>query len=854
MKKIFIISLTACAVFAMALSCAKEIAISDEQPATVNDQVSPSAGKEITITAHLSDLLTKVSFDPTYSGGKPTSLALAWEKGDQLRIYDHANHASYSDFTLSAGSIGQKDGTFTGTPITASSWDVEVLPAGFTPSATQTQPSDGVTSGLKYRATANEVTDLTDLKLTDLTNVLAITAKLPADNDVAGGIKSVDITASEDIFFGGNSLTITLTTPGDAGSDNILHLFANLPSGTTAIPAGTTLLVHFNAPETSHTVYTRFISFTSAEQFTANKMNTININATQSDKHAGLTSCDGSSAEKAYLIGDKYQMQEIFLTTTKKYYKMVDDIDMSGVSWTSLNAAGTGIIDFNGNNKTISNLNAPLFADLNGKVYDFTLYNSTVSSAETVGILANTCNTAESDVDGVTISGDAPSGEPLTYHSTLTSTASEGTKYVGGLVGHVSTASKFKSCHVINTKVTAPTSADYTYTGGVIGYIDKENHTEVVSNCTVESSAITGYNYVGGLIGYYSRGSVNNNKVGYDDASNEKKCTVTANGYAGGLIGYHSKGYVDNNNVFCDVSGDNRLGGLTGSMAAGEENNNSSAGDVSSTGYYTGGLIGYFGNGTINGCYATGNVTSTVTNYAHAGGLIGTASKGTVKKCYSTGTVSAVAPMTGGLIGDMTAATVKDCYAEATITMTASSATYSHTGGLVGQINGNGTITRCYSNCNITVNKQIAGVFIGKIEGESVTTSITNCYAKGSLTASGCNYIGGFIGTTESGQTVTVTNCYTKSTISGKNNYSTCVFAGNDDATTTCSGFIGWVNKPNWEYQTADAPADNYKGTGTGAGDTIKAHATSYGWDSSIWKLGASDPDDPELNPDYVEP
>jgi len=349
------------ALLALTFSCAKE-----EINLTPAGSTTP-----VTILASVADLTTKVDFTPVYDAtyGKPTSMSLTWADGDKLRVYNHDDRSQYSDFVLTAG-IGQKNGSFSGTPVSASSYDVEII-NGDVDYGTQIQPSDGETSGLKYLASISDITDLSTLVFDSFSSVLAITAQMPS-TEVVAAIKSVELTASEAIFNGAKTLTITLTTPGDEGADGILHLFATLPQGTTAIPAGTTLLVQFNAPGTTHEVYTRYLEL-GAGSFTANKLNTININATQTDKHAGASTCDGSDASKAYLIGDKYQMAAISLSATKKYYKLVNDIDMEGFSWTSLNSEGTGVIDLDGNGKTISKLGAPLFADLNGKVANLTI-------------------------------------------------------------------------------------------------------------------------------------------------------------------------------------------------------------------------------------------------------------------------------------------------------------------------------------------------------------------------------------------------------------------------------------------------------------------------------------------------
>ena len=68
------------------LSCSKE--------AYIPAEVAP-----VTIQASIADLATKVSFDPTYASMKPTSMTLTWADGDQLRVYNHADHTQYSDLS-----------------------------------------------------------------------------------------------------------------------------------------------------------------------------------------------------------------------------------------------------------------------------------------------------------------------------------------------------------------------------------------------------------------------------------------------------------------------------------------------------------------------------------------------------------------------------------------------------------------------------------------------------------------------------------------------------------------------------------------------------------------------------------
>ena len=124
MKNKWIICLAALA----AISCAKP-----------ESEDGPSGS--VSISAILSDAITKVAFTPGEKDGKPY-MSLAWAEGDMLRVYDHEDHSQFSDFVLDASCIGKKQGRFSGPQITAASYDVAVLNASVNYSG-QTQPKDG---------------------------------------------------------------------------------------------------------------------------------------------------------------------------------------------------------------------------------------------------------------------------------------------------------------------------------------------------------------------------------------------------------------------------------------------------------------------------------------------------------------------------------------------------------------------------------------------------------------------------------------------------------------------------------------------------------------------------------------
>ena len=841
MKRNFNFILAAAAAFAMVLSCSKV-----EEPENLSGSANQTFS-QMTISATLSDNMTKVSFDPSYEGGKPQSLALAWEEGDQLRIYNHTDKTQYADFELDPASVGEKTGRFTGTLFSAQSYDVEVIcPAQ--EYATQTQPADGQTASLKYLASATALTDLKSITFTEQSSVLAITAKLP--QGAAAAVSSVELVSSENIFNSGKTLTINLAQKGDAGEDGILNLYANLPAGNQAIADGTSLLVRFNAPDTDHTVYTRYVEL-GASAFTAGKLNTININASESDTHAGAVSCDGSTAEKAYLIGDKYQMQAmaaLMEADATTYFELVDDIDLDGSAWTSIN----GKVNLKGNNKIISNLSAPLFDDLNGTVSDFVISGAEISSPNTVGILANTVSTAASKVSGVTI-----------VDSKLTS-APEGVIYIGGMIGEVATASSFDDCHVVNMTIDAPSSGD-SYVGCVFGYIHNEGATiGTTKKCTVTSSELNSNNYSGGFIGYMNGGVVKNNEV---------DCNVKANATISAFLAKMENGTLEGNVVSGDVSGKQSMGGLVGVVLDGSIKSNHTTGNVTGTAYYIGGLIGEFNDGVVDDCYAEGDMSSTNDSWSRVGGLVGHVrggeiknsyySKGTVTArgkgsggligtldgissvhdCYSTGTVSTTAYYGAGLIGAVStnaSMTVADCYFSGTVS------TLSHYGsGLIGYHDkGDLVISKCYVTGNVETtsnNANYAGI-VAYPASTTGTLEIRNCYVTGNIIG-GRRWSGGILGSPAANTIINVTNCYSTAAISTAQQAGALV--GNNYTTEiTCSGFIGWT--ATMTTMNAAGNTVDVNGNYIGREGTVSAKAKEFSWDETIWDLSG---DEPKLRP-----
>ena len=501
---------------------------------------------------------------------------------------------------------------------------------------------------------------------------LAIAVQMP--EDAAESITSVDIKADKAIFAGNNTISIELTE--DAVVEDVINI-----SATVLADGPTKLLMSFNAPETPHTVFTSYVEL-GADALAAAKLE---VDATMSDYHAGLPTCEGTDADP-YLIGDKFQLQamgELCESETLKYFELVGDIDADGLLWFPVD----GQINLDGKGKTISHLSAPLFENLNGEVTDLTIADANVTSAETAGILARTANDA-TVVTGVKLVRD-----------TLNVTATE-LCYVGMLVGEVASASTFDDCHIEGSLLTT-VATNKPYYGGAFGYVHNDDaKIGETKGCTIDAtSTLSMRDYAGGFIGVLDGGSVMNIEV---------KCPTEGYSRFGGIVGQMKKGLLDGNS-------------FTGTLTGGYQN--------------VGGLVGEMLDGTVKNCSATSGVTyKSAVRYAIVGGLVGNMAAGTIEKCFATGRVEANGRPVGGLVGQITGiATISKSYTCVDVEQLSADGTYGrYTGGFIGQVSSsaNVEISNSYATGSVTSKQNYNGAFIGNIEGP---VKVTDCYSKCSM-------------------------------------------------------------------------------------------------------------------------
>ncbi len=824
MKKYIYIA--AASLFAFA-ACEKESGVQEE----VTPVEEPEVKELVTITASIPEegLATKVAFEEEDSGGGKMRLTkLSWEEGDKLTINGET-------FTVKTGtiSVDGKTADFTGTAPGAGPYTISYssLPGDIN---NQTQKADGDPEYLGYSIALSGASSYTAFEFSSTgatalgatftqSSVLQLRAVLPAD--VASNVKKVIFKSSKDDLFGAsNTLKVELENIGTAGSDNTLDIYAALPAGAdVTLDDKMEFLIQFQTSANEYDKYTAYREFPASTHFIIpGRTQYIGINCANIESYANKSNVDIGTSGNPYLIGDQHQMQAISLSTTKQYYKLVDDIDMTGVSWTSLNAEGAKIIDLNGNGKIISNLQSSLFDDLNGTVSDLTISDATIDGGSLpAGILANTIKTSASTVDNVDITNSSitaaayagglicniTKGKTIISNVDITNTNVTGT-LTGGIIGFPQESTDITNCHFIGNGITSTPAtrgvitANNQYAGGIIG-ATAAGKTVTISESTVKAAKIvSSYHKVGGAVGHLRSGSsIENTIVG--EESNYVIISLTKNGqniggfiglseggsvidckaytditavanYVGGFIGHMNGGVVTGCESYGAVNGPSYIGGFAGQVSAATTlSGNESHCTIAATGTYVGGFVGRLvGSVSLSNCtHATGTVWSNIGGGTESyvggfAGYIGSKSEaftGTISQCY------------------VNRAEVKSVKYAADGTTAESSGSW--VGGFAGGIgsstyaNNTGTVQQC----GVFANQKTGGQYTGGFAGVSYST-ISECRVSGAFKVQGyAASIGGFIGYQQGNS---VRYCYTNGTPTTNNKSNVGGFIGQAKNTT----------------------------------------------------------------------
>lgn len=592
------------------LACAVVIVII---PACLKDASVPddlAVKKQVTVKASVPSegFSTRVALTQDETSKK--LIKLSWENDDEISI-------NGEPFTIDPSSISSdgKTAEFTGNDPGEGPYTIVYsdMPGSF---AEQTQSADGNTDHLGYSASLSGVTDYEVFSFDSgwaaangatlsQSSVLRLRALLPAD--VAASVQKVIFKASADVFDGGKTLILSLTTHGTAGEDNELDVYATLPAGDITLTEDMDLLIQFQVSDAGYDKYTAYRQVVSGTDFiVSGQSQYLGIKCTDIESFANASNAAvGESADNPYLIGDQHQMNAMHNELTAgsvRYFKLVDDIDLTGIAWIPLcnGKPYTRYVDFDGNGKTISHLtNDPtaaypgLFGIFNGAAKNLTISDAAIvptsDSNNKGGVFASYIGTSGIDVNpGVY--------DVVIRNSSVGSSDNRMGNYAGGLCGQVENDNTtIKNVTVTKTNVFGPWTSGGS--GGVIGYVRSGGFFEKLTS----DSAVSAYQYVGGVIGAV-------NVAAESATAFVSKCWFTGDvtakyRHVGGLVGGNvgSKGTVSISD--CYVTGNTH-------------------------GSYGGGILGlHQSNATeatnLTNCYVTGSVQGTF----GAGGIVGTSTK-----------------------------------------------------------------------------------------------------------------------------------------------------------------------------------------------------------------------------------
>ena len=465
--------------------------------------------------------------------------------------------------------------------------------------------------------------------------------------------------------------------------------------------------------------------------------------------YSGHVTLNGGSTLSAWMLVNDVNQLQAMNTNLAGTYALGRDIDASATAgWN----AGAGFVPigsptsgfggaFDGLDNTINALtvNRPL-SDYVG------LFGRSDRQVSNVAL-----------VDGV-FNGHVNVGALVGYNTgtirnSQSSSATEGSESVGGLVG-------LNDGGVVSNSYSAGSVTGGYYVGGLIGKNAAGSVTNAHSSVDLFSGFTTNH-YVGGLIGYNS-GTVANSYfageiighasptgglVGYNSGTvTDSYSTGAIQGYSGtgGLVGFNY-GTVANSYSTGPVRGGLRsVGGLVGSSDVGATVDNSYSTSAVTGSLDVGGLVG-LNKGNLSNSYSTGVVDGSISG-GGVGGLVGS-NEGAVHNTFSSGKATGSSSV-GGLIGYNTGA-VSESYSTAAVAGTFSA------GGLVGS--NSGSLSNTYSTGRVDGYFQ-AGGLVGLNTG-SVSTSYSTGATSGSYAE-----IGGLVGS----NTGTVTNSYWNITTSGQ--------------------------------------------------------------------------------------
>lgn len=360
------------------------------------------------------------------------------------------------------------------------------------------------------------------------------------------------------------------------------------------------------------------------------------------------------------------------------------------------------------------------------------------------------------------------------------------------------------------------------YCGGAIGYVQGSTVSNVSTEGTIRSESNEESIFFGGIAGYVGYYDEEGENVSIHEPSTVRNCNSSVDvygRYAGGLIGYNN-GSVSS----CFATGD-----ISGSL---------------SYPAIAGGLVAYnYNAGSVSRCYATGK-----TEARTAGGLVGvnifdfeTADGGTIDNCYASGDVFA-SEYAGGLVGRAVSdlpylgrpdfdSSVYDPNTEHTTSAT----TFFMIENCLayGSVEGNAstTVFKDYEGNEYTANVFYA-VFAGNFIGQAYELYIRNCIGFGNVDA---------ISHRSASDSEVGDETYTHNVAYGDNfvGHSTALTSGNDSVRIFVATGVS-VTRNGSVYSTADG-YNSVPELGYNYLNDAGFYTSSLGFDTDYWNLNDLD-------------
>lgn len=783
MKKSRLLALLALS--AVLAGCAETIAAPDVKP---EDKPGEEPGAELqTITVGLPEEVvapdgTKVTFTPGDNG-----LALNWADGDAITLIGETTET----YTLKSGA-GTKVAVFEGKEVVKpENGDYTVIyPSSFTTVEAfkagnyqgQVQNGNGNTDHLKFHAMASSSSLEFSFSGENVTvnGAMKLQMKLPASLTNPTGIT---VAADSPVFYTTNDGSAPVSEMKLAlknvtiGEDNMLTAYLMTSPQKVEIAEGTNLTFTVETTiEENPFKYEKTIT-PGAISIPAGKLNVITLNAEDWKRHSG----SGTEADPYLLctVEDLQAMRSFMVHGQKVWFKLMDDIDMSGIdNWEPLNWEDPYDCEivFDGNGKTLSNLKsentayAGFAGVLYGELHHVTFDNAQISNDHNCGVIGGYIGTGGKkayvhDVnvtgastvtvtgkwDGIACGGLASNAREATVENCIVnctvvnnSNSSESadkknSNATGGIIGKtIGPVCSLSGLHFTGSV----TSTTEKYTGGILGW--QVNNGVNIENCTVDATITSGAERVGGIVGHFDGGTISACTV-------KGKVEQTADlENTGGIAGIVSqKSIIENCSVEASViSKGQKIGGILGQAENGVDITGCTVSGSVTTGEkgYVGGICAQTNNATST--FESCTVSGAISGGWYVGGILGYNNNADtyIQDCKCSSTITRTGGNNGGIVAlcaEGKVMQIERCEFSGTISGTINGGV--NIGGIIGLMRKNTNSASYVKNCKFSGTINNGDQRVGGIVGELATYGqIYNCISTGKIT--GWCAVGGICG------------------------------------------------------------------------------------------------------------